>query len=56
MDVLPTVCTFIALMCENQDRKKQNGYSRLKTEPNQTKFEKSKLTSVVTVSETDTET
>ena len=34
LDVLPTACAFIALMCENRNL-------RLKTEPNRTEFEKS---------------
>ena len=48
LDVLPTACAFIAdfaVMRENRNRKKtETGYSRLKTEPNRTEFEKSKLT------------
>jgi len=37
VDVLPTACAFIAVMCENRNR-----YLRLKIEQNQTKFDESK--------------
>jgi len=48
LDVLPTTCAlknFIVVLCENQNQKKnETGYFRLKTEPNRTEFEKSKPT------------
>jgi len=45
LDVLPTACAFIAVMCKKRNRKNRTVYLRLKTEPHRTKFEKSEATS-----------
>jgi len=41
LDVLPTPCAFIVVMCENRNRKNRNRYLRFK---NRTEFSKSKPT------------